>query len=268
MSTILITGCGSGFGFRLARALHAAGHVVIATDPTTEGLEARLGGPSDRLRVLPLDVRSDATIQAVVANTRDLAPIDVLVNNAGFAVFGTQEETPLSAIRDMFEVNVFGLVRVTQALLPQLRESGGTVVQLSSVAGRMVFPESGFYAASKYSVEAISEALWQETRAWGVKVRLIEPGSFATRFPERAAQASPPRSPTSPYATVVPEWDAAKAAVLESGQDPDLVVRAILASLGDPATFLRIPVGIDSERILDGRDQPDPDAWTLATNEA
>jgi len=261
MRTVFITGCATGFGRRLAERLLAAGHRVVATD--RDGSTLRHLGPDDRVLRLTLDVRSDDQVRAAVADALAWGPIDVLVNNAGHAVFGTQEEVPLSAIRELFDVNVYGPIRMNRALLPALRASRGTIVQLSSVAGRMVFPESGYYAATKYAVEALSDALSQETRAHGVRVRVIEPGSFATRFLSTAETKSAPRSEDSPYADQHDQWDAEKQAVLEPPQDPILVVDAILASLDDDTPFLRIPVGADAMRILASHPELAPDAWKI-----
>lgn len=262
MRTVFITGCATGFGNHLARRLLAQGHRVVATDPEVLGWPEQLGAPHPNLLVLPLDVRSVDSVMRAVREASAWHPVDALVNNAGYAVFGTQEETHLDAVREMFEVNVFGAARVTRALLPQLRAVGGTVVQLSSVAGRTVFPESGFYAASKYALEAMSEALFQETCTFGVKVRIIEPGSFATRFLERAAAASPVPPPDSAYAPLRPTWDARKQEVLEPPQDPEMVVDAIVAGLASDVPFARIPVGPDAECILAVRDALGPDNWS------
>lgn len=261
MSTAFITGCSSGFGARLTRRLLTNGHRVIATDPDPASLADLRGHP--HALVLALDVRDPGAVRSAVDAAIAWHPPDVLVNNGGYAVFGSQEEADLDAVRTMFDVNVFGVGRVTQALLPTLRASGGTIVQLSSVAGRTVFPESGWYAASKHAIEAMSEALFQECATFGVRVRVIEPGSFSTGFQARATAASRPRDPASPYAALHPVWDARKTEVLEPPQDPERVVDAILASLADPAPFRRIPVGPDAERILALRELIGADPFTL-----
>lgn len=269
MYTAFITGCAVGFGARLARRLHTDGHRVFATDPHTQGLEGRLGGPSERLHVLELDVRDPASVSAATRAALAVAPVDLLVNNAGYALFGTVEEADLDAVRDQFEVNLFGAARVTQALLPSLRATGGAVVQLSSVAGRTVFPESGYYAATKYALEALSEALFQETCTFGVRTRLIEPGAFATQFYERAAEVSGAPPEGSAYAHLRAAWGARKEEVLEPPQDPDLVIQAVLDALVDPAPFLRVAVGADAKRILEVRDGLGPDRWSrLAADRA
>ncbi len=255
MRSAFVTGSSSGFGLALCRRLLGEGWRVVASADA-------IGPWTDALRgaeILLCDVRDPSSVTAAAARA---GAVDLLVNNAGYAVFGSQEEADLDAVRAMFEVNVFGVGRVTQAFLPGLRARAGTVVQLSSVAGRTVFPESGWYAATKYAVEALSEALFQETCQFGVKVRLIEPGSFATGFQARAAAASRPRDPSGPYGALHPTWDARKTAVLKPPQDPEGVVSAIVDSLGDPAPFLRVPVGPDALRILSLRDALGPDRWS------
>lgn len=248
-----ITGCGSGFGHRLAQRLLADGWSVVASDPYPERLEPLVGAEKHRL-----DVRIPEEVAAVVAKAGE---IDLLVNNAGHAAFGSIEESPLEGMEHMFAVNVVGLSRVTQALLPTLRRRSGTVVNLSSVAGRMVFAESGFYAASKHAVEAISEALYLETASFGMRVRVVEPGSFATRFLETAIEQSEPRSAESAYLDLHSTWDERKFSILEEPQDPSLVVDAIVASLDDPRPFLRLGVGLDAERLLAMRDTVSADAF-------
>lgn len=264
MYTAFVTGCSSGFGFLLARTLLHGGHRVVATSPSLEGGWVERLDPPDRSRllVLPLDVRNADEVRDAVAEATAWAPVDVLVNNGGYAIFGSQEEADLEAVRDMFDVNVLGPARVTQALLPTLRAHRGTIVQLSSVAGRTVFTESGFYAASKHAIEAMTEALYQETATFGIRLRLVQPGSFDTGFLARAARMSRPRDPTSPYAHLHPAWDERKLSVLERPQDPALVVQAIVGSLADPAPFRRIPVGPDAVRILAVKDLLGADGWS------
>ncbi len=264
MYTAFVTGCSSGFGFLLARTLLHCGHRVVATSPSLEGGWVERLDPRDRsqLLVLPLDVRDAGEVRDAAAEAIAWAPVDVLVNNGGYAVFGSQEEADLEAVRDMLDVNVLGPARVTQALLPSLRASRGTIVQLSSVAGRTVFTESGFYAASKHAIEALTEALHQETATFGIRLRLVQPGSFDTGFLARAARESRPRDPSSPYAHLHPAWDERKLSVLEPPQDPALVVAAIIGSLADPAPFLRIPVGPDAARILAVKDLLGADGWS------
>jgi len=260
MKTAMITGCASGFGAALSARLLDSGYRVVATDPDLGAL-APLAHHNALL--LELDVRDDAQVQRAVDQANAWHPVDILVNNGGYAVFGTQEEVPLDIIQEMFDVNLFGPARMTRALLPTLRERSGTVVQLSSVAGRAVFPESGWYAASKYAIEALSEALVQECATFGVRVRLVEPGSFDTRFLETAIQRSPAPPADSPYTRARELWNRRKSAVLEAPQSPSLVVDAILHSLDRDTAFERLVVGVDSERILTLREALGADAFSM-----
>ena len=258
MRTHFITGCATGFGRGLAEHLLERGDRVVATDPDPTSL-ADLA--CERALLLPLDVRDAAQVQAAARTAIAWSPPDVLVNNGGYAIFGTQEEADLEAIRDLFDVNVLGAGRVTQALLPTLRERSGTVVQLASVAGRTAFPESGWYAATKHAIEAMSEALYQEVCTFGMRVRLIEPGSFDTCFLSTALASSLPRDPASPYAELQELWDLRKTEALVPPQHRAGVVRAIVESLDDPRPYLHVPVGPDSERILATREALGPTRW-------
>lgn len=252
MKGIFITGCATGFGNGLARHYLQAGWRVVATDRNLNRLAGLhdLPGARERLLTLALDVRDPAQVSRAVDEAVRTGPVDVLVNNAGFAVFGTQEEADLDAVAEMLDVNILGVARVTQALLPHLRSVAGTVVNISSVAGQMSFPESGFYAASKHAVEAMSEALYEETASFGMRVVLMQPGSFDTQFLPTAAERSLPRDPNGPYAAVQPTWDDVKTAVLEPPQSASMVVEAIAKAVDSPLRFQRVPVGPDCERIL------------------
>ena len=252
MKRIFITGCATGFGAGLARQCLNDGWHVIATDVDVSRLDHLADTGSPHLTVLPLDVRDPVQVKHAAEQAGE---VDVLVNNAGYAVFGTIEESDLAAIADMFDVNVMGLSRVTQALLPTLRQRSGTVVNLSSVAGRMAFPESGYYAATKHAVEAISEALYAECAGFGVRVVVIEPGSFDTQFLPTALERSLPRSNESPYAAAQGQWDTVKQAVLEPPQAREAVIDAIVAAVENGLQFQRVVVGPDSARILQAVDQ-------------
>jgi short-subunit dehydrogenase len=157
----------------------------------------------------------------------------------------------------MFETNVFGLIRVTQAVLPSMRERRrGTIINISSIAGRVPFPRSGFYSATKWAVEAISESLYYEVRPFGLQVIVIEPGAFATDFGPRSAVRSPSLSdPNSPYAESAQKWTAAAAVMMPRRQDPAEVVEAVIAAARRDEPFQRVPVGPDAVTLVHERFQ-------------
>lgn len=239
----LITGAASGFGRALARRWTALGVDVLATDRDLDGLVAA----HPDLPTFKLDVTRHDDIMAAVAWADD---VDVLVHSAGYAVFGTQAEADLDAVRAMFETNVLGMMAVQQAFLPGLLRRRGSVVVLSSAAGRIVFAESGFYAATKHATEAFAEALYLENAHAGLRVVVVEPGNFATAFQDHARAHSRPRDPGSFYAPRHARWDAAREAMLAKPQSPELVVDSILLALADPRPFLRVAPGADAPALL------------------
>ena len=181
---VLVTGCSSGIGRATALLLVRAGHTVYATARRPETLaELEAAGA----RTLALDVTSEESmVAAVQAVEAEAGSVGTLVNNAGYGEYGPVEETDLGRVRTMFETNVFGLSRLTQLVLPGMRRAGGgRIVNVSSMGGRIVFPVGGYYHASKYAVEAISDALRVEVAPFGVDVVVIEPGLTRSGFEDR-----------------------------------------------------------------------------------
>jgi NADP-dependent 3-hydroxy acid dehydrogenase YdfG len=178
---ILITGCSSGIGRATAAHLAARGHTVYATARRPESL-AELAGAG--CHPLALDVTDEASARTAVEAVESAhGTVGALVNNAGYAVSGAIEAVALDAVRAEFETNVLGYVRMAQLVLPGMRRAGrGRIVNLSSVAGRVTMPGAGAYAASKYAIEAMSDALRFEVRGFGVRVIVIEPGPIKTEF--------------------------------------------------------------------------------------
>lgn len=183
---MLITGCSSGIGRATAQRLAGRGWTVYAT-------ARRLAAIADLeragCRLLELDVTSEESMRAAVAAVEtEHGAVWGLVNNAGYSQSGAVETVPPAQMRRQFETNVFGLVRLTQLVLPGMRRAGsGRIVNIGSMGGRLVFPGGGLYHATKFAVEAISDALRWEVRPFGVEVALIEPGLIRTRFGETAA---------------------------------------------------------------------------------
>jgi NAD(P)-dependent dehydrogenase (short-subunit alcohol dehydrogenase family) len=184
---VLITGCSTGIGRATALRLAAAGHPVFATARRPESI-ADLA--SAGCTVLACDVTDEASMRAAVESVEKSAgAVGILVNNAGYGSEGPIEEVPMEEVRRQFETNVFGLARMCQLVLPGMRRQGfGRIVNVSSMGGRMTLPGGGFYHATKYAVEALSDALRFEVRGFGVEVVVIEPGAIKTEFGNTAIE--------------------------------------------------------------------------------
>ncbi|MFT7776333.1 SDR family oxidoreductase [Roseateles sp.] len=180
MKTVLITGCSSGYGLETARHFHAQGWNVIATMRTPR---VDLLPRSDRMRVIELDVTQPGSIAAALGAA---GPIDVLVNNAGIGVVGAFEATPLSTAREIFETNTFGVMAMMLAIVPQFRERrSGVIVNVTSSTTLASFPLAGVYTASKTAIDGLSGSVAHELAAFGVRIKLVEPGyGPGTRFAE------------------------------------------------------------------------------------
>src|SRR5215831_11963858 len=183
---VLITGCSSGIGRAAAVSLHRAGLRVYATARRVDAL-ADLAGRG--ITTMALDVTDEASMTAAVAAVEaDAGAVGTLINNAGYGLYGPVEQVPMAEIRRQFETNFFGLVRLTQLVLPGMRHRGeGRILNVSSMGGRITLPGGAFYHASKYAVEAFSDALRMEVAQFGIGVVLIEPGPVKTPWNDVAA---------------------------------------------------------------------------------
>src|SRR5581483_2935607 len=184
MTTWFITGASSGFGHAFAEHALAKGYNVVAAARDTTRLQSLVAKAPDRVLAVTLDVdrAGDAqkTVEAAVAR---FGRIDVLINNAGYAIVGALEETPEAEWRAQMETNFFGAIRVTQAVLPVLRrQRSGAIVNMSSLGGQLSFAGFSAYSASKFALEGASEALAQEVAPFGIKVLIVEPGQFRTNL--------------------------------------------------------------------------------------
>ncbi|MBF2028722.1 MAG: SDR family NAD(P)-dependent oxidoreductase [Oscillatoriales cyanobacterium C42_A2020_001] len=186
-----ITGCSAGFGRALTETLLERGEIVVATSRNLQQLEDWVqqycdmeASKSDRILVLPLDVTKPSDIQlAVNQSIETFGRIDVLVNNAGYGVFGAVEEVSDVDVRRQFETNVYGALDVTRVVLPHLRrQHSGQILNISSSGGFVGFPGAGIYCASKFALEGWSEALAKEVKSLGIHVTIVEPGAFRTEF--------------------------------------------------------------------------------------
>jgi NADP-dependent 3-hydroxy acid dehydrogenase YdfG len=183
--TVLITGCSSGIGEATARRLAGHGWTVYASARRPESIEHLA---SAGCKLLQLDVTDEASMRAAVDTVeREQGAVGVLVNNAGYSQGGPIEQVPLESVRRQFETNVFGLIALTQMVLPAMRDQRwGKIVNIGSMGGRLTLPGGGLYHATKHSLEAISDALRFEVRGFGVDVVLVEPGLITTEFGKTA----------------------------------------------------------------------------------
>ena len=262
-TAVLITGTSSGIGRataeRLARRPDLTVYATARRVDTLDGL-AQAGA-----RILPLDVTDEESMRAAVAVIEaEHGAVGALVNNAGYGLYGTIEETDLDAVRAQFETNVFGLARMTQLVLPGMRAAGsGRIVNVGSMGGRLVFPVGGYYHASKYAVEALTDALRFEAAPFGIKVSLIEPGLIRTGFGGTAAHTlSGSAVPSGPYAGLNAAADEQMSASYRSTlltAPPEAVAavieRAILAARPRPR-YLITPAAkflVHTRRLLGAR---------------
>ncbi len=253
MARVFITGCSTGFGRASAVELTKRGHDVVATARRPETLDDL--DVASRVR---LDVDDQASVASAVA---DAGPIDALVNNAGFGIAGPIERVPVEEIRRMFETNVLGAVRMIQAVLPGMRTRGsGTIVNVTSLAGRVTGPIGGTYAATKHALEAISESLHYEVGHFGIRVRVVEPGYFDTGF-----QGKEPRFGMDgpPYDALDRQWATSFEKLRGGGEAPgaEPVAQVIADAVESTERRLRWAVGADAEMVLSARTSMDDETF-------
>ncbi len=258
---ILITGSSSGIGRASAVEAAARGHRVFASARRPENL-ADVARPGS-IEPLPLDVTDEASVERAVAEVlRRAGRLDALVNNAGYGQYGAAEDVRLADWRRQYEVNVFGAVAAIQAALPAMRKAGrGTIVNVSSVAGKIAIPFAAPYCSSKHALEAISDALRIEVAPFGIRVVVVEPGPIATRFGDRArSEVAPLLSKSGPYKDFYVEAEKAMDSDFRRGQlPPEAVARVILDAIEARRPKIRYSVtvmaklGIPAKRFLPDR---------------
>ncbi|QLH25426.1 oxidoreductase [Streptomyces sp. Rer75] len=233
----LVTGASSGIGKAAALALVEAGFDVVGTSRDTSR-----AAPLDGVTFLDLDVASDASVTAAVQQVIDrFGRIDVLVNNAGMGLMGAAEENSVAQAQGVFDVNVFGVMRMVKAALPHMRARGrGRIINLSSVLGFLPSPYMAVYAASKHAIEGYSESLDHEIREHGVRALLVEPAYTSTGF---EANSPRPDTPLPVYADQRRAFDRMMETAIKDGDDPGIVAKVIVAAATDPKPKLRYTAG-------------------------
>jgi short-subunit dehydrogenase len=237
--TVLVTGASSGIGAAIANLFHRRGFAVFGTSRSADPGSVR------DFPMLKLDVNSDASANACVEEVLARAGrIDVLVNNAGFALAGAVEETSIEEAKEQFETNFFGVARMVKAVLPPMREArSGRIITIGSLAGLVSIPYNAFYSGTKFALEAYMEALFYELKPFGIAVSLIEPGFVRTAINQATRFAS------QPLAAYDGPRDRAIAVVdrgVEKGIAPELVAKNVLHAAQSKSPQLRYRVGADS----------------------
>ncbi|MFZ0042667.1 MAG: oxidoreductase [Solirubrobacteraceae bacterium] len=254
---VLITGCSSGIGRATAELMAAHDYCVYATARNAESiadLQAR------GCRTLALDVTDEESMRSAVAAVEEAeGAVGVLVNNAGYSQSGAVETLDLDDVRRQFETNVFGLIRMCQLVLPAMRDQrSGRIINVSSMGGKLVFPGGGAYHATKYAVEAISDALRFEVKGFGVDVVVIEPGLIKTRFAETARDTMVASDAGGPYeefnkAIAAATVEAYEGPLSRLGGGPDAVAKAIEKAVTAKRPHTRYPVTPSARLLLTQR---------------
>lgn len=260
--TVLITGASTGIGRSTAQIFHKQGWNVVATMRSPEKSTELADLPN--VLCLPLDVTNVDTIHAAIDRAiAQFGTIDVVINNAGYALIGAFEACEMADVRGQFETNVFGLMEVTRAILPHFRlRKQGVLVNVASVGGRIAFPIYSPYHATKWAIEGFSESLQHELRQFNIKVKIIEPGAIKTDFYSRSITVAK-QAGLNVYDDYIhrtlPQMDRAG----KEGSAPEVTAQAIYKAATDGTWTLRYPAGGNAGLLL-GLRKFLPDAWFTA----
>ncbi len=264
---VLITGCSSGIGYATAEHLAGQGWKVYATARRPETISSLKEAGCE---TLALDVTDEASMGAAVQAVSDAeGAVGVLINNAGYSQSGAVESVPLDQVRRQFETNVFGLLRMCQLVLPGMREQRwGKIVNIGSMGGKLTFPGGGIYHATKYSVEALSDAMRFEVRGFGVDVILVEPGLIVTSFGETAAASVESGADDGPYEhfnrhVAKLTESAYRGPMVKLGGGPDAVAKTIAKALKAGRPRPRYPVTPSAHLMINQRRFIPDQLWDL-----
>ena len=264
MENAVVTGTSTGIGFATSLRLARHGYRVFAGMrdlAKAKPLESAAAESSLPLQVIELDVTSTASVAAAFAGVTRHGPVDVLVNNAGIGGAAPLELIPEDEHRRMFETNYFGAIRCTQAVLPAMRQRRrGTIVNITSIAGRFATPNQIAYSASKWALECAGEALAHEVRRFGIRVVNVEPGVVMTSIFANSAAATR-YDKTSPYQPIMRRNGKMFAAGFRDPAQPDDVADTILAAITSEEYRLRWPVGKDALAFCRGRPKISDEDW-------
>jgi NAD(P)-dependent dehydrogenase (short-subunit alcohol dehydrogenase family) len=256
--TAVVTGSSSGIGFETSLLLAKNGFRTYATVRNPDKAKA-IRDISDKgelpMRIIELDVDSDKSVEDTVHKINDESKrIDVVVNNAGYALVGALEDLSMDEIKAQFETNLFGAIRIMKAVLPIMRkQQGGTIVNVSSMGGRVALPLCPAYHGTKFALEGISESMRFEADSFGIKVILVEPGTIRTNFLSNAKVGQKTAEPSSPYAPKLQTLQKAWGPIFDEGTPPEEVAKVILKAVTSDNPSMRYMVGDDALQMMQAR---------------
>jgi NAD(P)-dependent dehydrogenase (short-subunit alcohol dehydrogenase family) len=255
----LVTGSSSGIGFETALILARNGfHTYASMRNLEKSKDITQIAHKEKLplQVVKLDVNSDTSVKdAVDQIVKENKRIDVLINNAGYGLFGSLEDTSIEEIKAQFETNFFGVIRVTQQVLPVMRkQKSGTIVNVSSVGGRIGLPCLSAYHSTKFAVEGLSESMSYELDSFGIRVVIIEPGVIRTNIMNSSVLAKKALDPKSPYSSLIQKVENSFESMLKNAASPpEEVAKVILQAISSESPRLRYTAGNDADDIIRAR---------------
>lgn len=258
MRVAVVTGSSSGIGLECSRELARNGFLTYATmrDPSKQDV---VHSPDDNkklpIRTVQLDVTDDTSVdKAIQKILAEAGKIDVLVNNAGFAITGAFEDVTLDEVKTQYETNVYGVIRATQAVLPAMRKQrSGRIINISSGAGIFGYPGGSTYVSSKFAIEGLTESMSYELEQFGIKAILVEPGFIKTNFGGAMMLAKKAQNPSSPYMPMMQRMSSVVSKLAETAPGADLVARAVAEAATSPNPKLRYLVGKDVEQMYEAK---------------
>ena len=254
----VVTGSSSGIGFETSLTLARSGFLTYATmrnlgkGATIKSVATEEGLP---IHVVQLNVTEERSINDAIHSIKsDVGKIDVLVNNAGYGLNGAFEDLAMEEIKAQYETNLFGVIRVTQAVLPIMRkQKSGIIVNISSGAGRFGYPGGSAYVSTKFAIEGLSESMAYELEPFGIRVVLVEPGVIKTNFVNSIVAAKKSQDPNSPYAQLMQNVATSFQHMIEGGSSTDVVAKVVLKAVTSENPTLRYLAGKDVETWIEGK---------------
>ena len=268
----VITGSSSGIGLATSLALARNGYLTYATMRNL-GKRDLVESVADKqqlpIRVVQLDVTDENSVKkAVQSILSEARRIDVLVNNAGYVLTGAFEDIGIDEIKAQYETNLFGVIRVTQAVLPIMRKQGsGRIINISSGAGRIGYPGGSAYVSSKFALEGLSESMVYEIEQFGIKTVLVEPGFVRTNIAENIVISKKTQDPNSPYSQMMQMMSSNQERMLENGSDADLVASVVVEAATAKEPNLRYLAGKDVQQMVAAKKSMSDEEFQKMMNE-